>query len=170
MGISIRGVRLEPASHQQGVDPLPQGRTTERLVHQQWFADDFADTHPPVERTTWILKDDLHFSAHWTHGSSRKVEPRGALEVDRSGAGGDQSGESLVPAWSCRTHWSRPGPASCRRAAKTWTSGNRRIRASFELHVQIIDLQEWGFIRGERRTWRVSLPTLYRIPIATARV
>ena len=33
----------------------------------EWLTDDAGDTHLWVERTSWVLEDDLHFAAECLH-------------------------------------------------------------------------------------------------------
>jgi len=79
-GRLVEADRLE----QLGNSRSPGGRM-HAFVNNQWFADDVIYAHAGIERTKWILKDDLHVTAKSSHFATTGREQVAAFEQNFAG-------------------------------------------------------------------------------------
>ncbi len=66
-------------------------RTFCKTMHQQRFADDFADTMARIERTGGVLEDDLHLPAKTTQRLATQIENWFSIEVNTAVGGGNEA-------------------------------------------------------------------------------
>jgi hypothetical protein len=89
--ISICRTAPKAASLEQFANAFPHLILGHNSVNFQRFADDSTDAHSWIERSTWILKDDLHLTAKFSQTRCSLGENINAIESDASAGRRNQS-------------------------------------------------------------------------------